>query len=156
MSNRAKKVPAPALPESSSVSAKLPMGATLPPLPKLTKNERFVYDHLCAVGCPLKAYEVLGYVKTAHGIKAPMTVYRALDSLQAKGLVKKITKTSTYFSVNRTAAACSVIVCATCGKTTIRDLNREQVIGLFGSVEISPEQIFIEAHLSCLEDSCTS
>ncbi len=40
-------------------------------------------------GAPLKAYEVLGQLKD-QGVTAPMTVYRALDRLEGKGLVHKL------------------------------------------------------------------
>ena len=40
-------------------------------------------------GGPLKAYELLGQLK-AQGVKAPMTVYRALDRLEGRGMVHKL------------------------------------------------------------------
>lgn len=55
----------------------------------LTKNEVMVWDVLDGAGEPLKAYEVLDRLK-ARGVRAPMTVYRALDGLVGKGFVHKL------------------------------------------------------------------
>lgn len=55
----------------------------------LTKNETMVWDVLDQAGEPLKAYEVLDRLK-ARGVRAPMTVYRALDGLVGKGFVHKL------------------------------------------------------------------
>lgn len=55
----------------------------------LTKNETMVWDVLDGAGEPLKAYEVLDRLK-ARGVRAPMTVYRALDGLVGKGFVHKL------------------------------------------------------------------
>ena len=55
----------------------------------LTKNETMVWDVLDSAGEPLKAYEVLDRLK-ARGVRAPMTVYRALDGLVGKGFVHKL------------------------------------------------------------------
>ena len=54
----------------------------------LPRPQRSILAKLADQG-PLKAYELLNLLKH-DGIKAPMTVYRALDKLQAKGLVLKL------------------------------------------------------------------
>lgn len=55
----------------------------------LTRNETMVWHVLWRSDSPLKAYEVLDRLK-ARGVRAPMTVYRALDGLVGKGLVHKL------------------------------------------------------------------
>ena len=55
----------------------------------LTKNETMVWDVLDASSEPLKAYQVLDQLKF-RGVRAPMTVYRALDGLVGKGFVHKL------------------------------------------------------------------
>jgi Fur family transcriptional regulator, zinc uptake regulator len=55
----------------------------------LTRNEKLVVDVLSREDGPMKAYELLAALKDK-GVKAPMTVYRALDRLEAKGLVHKL------------------------------------------------------------------
>ena len=55
----------------------------------LTRNESMVLGTLKTADGPLKAYELLAQLKT-RGVKAPMTVYRALDRLENRGLVHKL------------------------------------------------------------------
>lgn len=55
----------------------------------LSKNEVLVWETLAAGTDPLKAYEILDQLK-GQGVRAPMTVYRALDGLEGKGHIHKI------------------------------------------------------------------
>lgn len=55
----------------------------------LSKNEILVWETLAAGDDPLKAYEILDQLKD-RGVRAPMTVYRALDGLEGKGHIHKI------------------------------------------------------------------
>ncbi|WP_425410962.1 Fur family transcriptional regulator [Hyphococcus sp.] len=55
----------------------------------LLKNEKMVWDILAASKDPLKAYEILDKLKE-RGVRAPMTVYRALQGLEAKGHIHKL------------------------------------------------------------------
>ncbi|GAF76572.1 unnamed protein product, partial [marine sediment metagenome] len=58
---------------------------------KLTRNQDVVIKALAAIGQPLSAYRILDLdcVRDA-GLKAPLTIYRALDKLVALGLVHRI------------------------------------------------------------------
>ena len=56
---------------------------------KLTKNETLVLRVLTKTSEPLGAYAILKELRR-HGFRAPLTVYRALDQLAAKGLVHKL------------------------------------------------------------------
>lgn len=55
----------------------------------LSKNEKLVWEVLAASVDPLKAYEIL-HKLNERGVRAPMTVYRALSGLQTKGHIHKI------------------------------------------------------------------
>ena len=55
----------------------------------LTRNESLVWDALMDSGGPLKAYEILDCLK-GKGVRAPMTVYRALEGLEEKGFIHKL------------------------------------------------------------------
>jgi Fur family zinc uptake transcriptional regulator len=55
----------------------------------LTRNEQFVWDALADAGGPQKAYEILDALKDK-GVRAPMTVYRALEGLELKGFIHKL------------------------------------------------------------------
>ncbi len=58
---------------------------------KLTKNQGVVLDALRESAGPMSAYQILD-VETvrAKGLKAPLTIYRALDKLIEAGLVHRI------------------------------------------------------------------
>lgn len=62
-------------------------GAKRPP--DLTKNEKLVWDVLAEANGPLKAYEILDKLKERN-VRAPMTVYRALDGLEEKSYIHKL------------------------------------------------------------------
>ena len=47
---------------------------------KLSKNQALVYEALSQAGKPVGAYDLLDQLK-AHGLKAPLQIYRALESL---------------------------------------------------------------------------
>ena len=55
----------------------------------LTRNESLVWEALLEAGGPLKAYEILDRLKEK-GVRAPMTIYRALEGLEQKGLIHKL------------------------------------------------------------------
>jgi Fur family zinc uptake transcriptional regulator len=55
----------------------------------LTRNEALVWEALDDAGAPLKAYEILDTLKDK-GVRAPMTVYRALEGLEQKGFIHKL------------------------------------------------------------------
>lgn len=57
--------------------------------PELTRNEALVWEALTEAGGPLKAYEILDRLKDK-GVRAPMTVYRALEGLEQKGFIHKL------------------------------------------------------------------
>ena len=49
---------------------------------KLTRNQQIVRDCLKAAGQPLSAYDILNLdAAREQGLKAPLTIYRALDKL---------------------------------------------------------------------------
>lgn len=58
---------------------------------KLTKNQTVVVEALKLAGRPLSAYQILDLDAVREkGLKAPLTIYRALDKLVARGLVHRI------------------------------------------------------------------
>lgn len=85
----------------------------------LTRNERLVLDALSANDGPMKAYQLLEALKD-HGIKAPMTVYRALDRLEAKGKIHKLDAINAFMICNHdTPHAVQIfLVCTSCDKVS--------------------------------------
>ena len=83
---------------------------------ELTRNEGLVLDALKASPAPLKAYDILDQLKSL-GVRAPMTVYRALDGLQSKGRVHKIEALNAFAPCNISGPHIvqTFLVCDACG-----------------------------------------
>ena len=122
---------------------------------KLTKNETLVLRVLTKTSEPLGAYAILNELRH-HGFKAPLTVYRALDQLAAKGLVHKLE------SLNSWTICCGehdknppiFEICNDCGNVTehfdkelIKNLNNMSMRNGF-----MPNRSIIEIHGKC--DEC--
>jgi Fur family zinc uptake transcriptional regulator len=65
----------------------------------LTRNETLVWDTLSVGEEPLKAYEILDQLKDK-GVRAPMTVYRALEGLEEKGFIHKLEGLNSFVVCN--------------------------------------------------------
>ena len=58
---------------------------------KLTRNQEVVFKALKTAKQPLSAYQILALDSVRdNGLKAPLTIYRALDKLIERGLVHRI------------------------------------------------------------------
>lgn len=81
----------------------------------LSKNEILVWEALAAGDEPLKAYEILDQLK-GRGVRAPMTVYRALDGLEGKGHIHKIDGMNAFVLCNHEGPHMvqTFLVCETC------------------------------------------
>lgn len=90
----------------------------------LTKNEKHVWDTLAESSEPLKAYEILDKLKEK-GVRAPMTVYRALDGLEAKGLIHKLDGLNAFVLCNHDGPheIQAFLVCETCTNVTEVDVD---------------------------------
>ena len=94
----------------------------------LTRNESLVLDTLSSGGDPLKAYEILDRLK-GKGVRAPMTVYRALDGLEKKGLVHKLEGQNSFLPCNHNGphSIRAFLVCGRCPKVAEVDLDHVEV-----------------------------
>ncbi|GGD04142.1 Fur family transcriptional regulator [Aquisalinus flavus] len=91
----------------------------------LSRNQAIVFDALKRDGNPMKAYALLERVKD-EGVRAPMTVYRALSDLMEMGLVYKLDSTKAYSVTSSAASDIPVfLVCDTCGNS--RMIGSEQL-----------------------------
>lgn len=88
---------------------------------KLTRNQGIVHQALAAAERPLTAYEILDLATVrAEGLKAPLTIYRALDKLIALGLVHRIESLNAFMVCghgHHHHQATGFIICQGCGKT---------------------------------------
>ncbi len=87
--------------------------------PGLTRNESLVWDVLNDNVDPLKAYEILDELKE-RGVRAPMTVYRALEGLEEKGIVHKLEGLNSYVLCKHAGPhdVQVFLVCETCASAT--------------------------------------
>ncbi|PIW26305.1 MAG: transcriptional repressor [Rhodospirillales bacterium CG15_BIG_FIL_POST_REV_8_21_14_020_66_15] len=87
---------------------------------KLTRNQQAVLAALKGAGRPLTAYDVLGLpaIRKA-GMKAPLTIYRALDKLIALGLVHRIESLNAFVHCGHGPHdhAAGFLICTDCGRT---------------------------------------
>ena len=121
----------------------------------LTKNENLVYEVLKDADRPMKAYEMLALLHDK-GMKAPMTVYRALEGLQAKALAQKVFSQNTYVGVNREAQGGSraVVTCRQCGDARLVPFAKNEVAADLGSAEMSLTDIVVEVVGACDGKAC--
>jgi len=70
--------------------------------PALTRNQTVVLAALKRADTPMTAYEILGLDEVREaGLKAPLTIYRALDKLIAAGLVHRIESINAFLVCER-------------------------------------------------------
>ncbi len=119
-------------------------------LAELTHNERIVYDALCQSKTPQKAYNLLDKLQE-HGLRAPMTIYRALDALIAKGRVRKIESLNAFIAIRpgRSAQARAFLICKECMQAKEITLDEQQVANLFSPLSVSVDDVRIEAFGPC-------
>ena len=118
----------------------------------LKRNERLVYDVLCRSETALKAYDLLEKLQD-QGLRAPMTIYRALEALIAYGYVKKIVSLNAYVAIRpgRPAQARAFLICKACMQAKEILLDKRQVAALFSPAPVSASDVCIEAFGECDE-----
>ena len=85
--------------------------------PKLTKNQQVVLDTLRACQTPMSAYQILDVDSVrSKGLKAPLTIYRALDKLIEAGLVHRIESLNAFVSCDQEhhTEAPAFMICTEC------------------------------------------
>lgn len=71
-------------------------------MPELTRNQEAVFSALVASEVPLSAYDILDLAEVRErGLKAPLTIYRALDKLRDRGLVHRIESLNAFVACDR-------------------------------------------------------
>ena len=122
----------------------------------LKNNERLVYDALIRSGVPQKAYDLLDELQDK-GLRAPMTIYRALETLIAKGYVKKIQAINAFFAMLPSEAAKpqAFLICQECNRVEVVTLTEEQIKNLFSPLNVSASDVRIEAFSDCI-DACNA
>lgn len=85
----------------------------------LSKNESLVWQTMADRDDALKAYEILDRLKD-HGVRAPMTVYRALEGLETKGHVHKLDGINAFILCNHKGPHLvqTFLVCENCASVS--------------------------------------
>ncbi len=113
----------------------------------LSKNEKLVWDVLAASIEPLKAYEILDKLKDK-GVRAPMTVYRALEGLETKGHIHKLDGLNAFVLCNHEGPhkVQTFLVCETC--STVREL---EVVAVEADIAPAVKAAAFDMHTARLE-----
>lgn len=86
---------------------------------RFTSQRRRVYELVIAAAAPVTAYELLSKLAADGGKPAPPTVYRALEFLQAHGLVHRLASQSRYVACDHPEDdrhGGLFLVCSHCGR----------------------------------------
>ena len=129
---------------------------TAPPESKpMTHNERCVYRELCAFGAPMKAYALLEKLRK-EGIRAPMSIYRALDALTERGLVKKVASLNAFAAVRADGerSVGAFVTCRRCGRTREVSLSEALILRMLAPAGMDVDDVFIEAYGDCRDPAC--
>lgn len=123
----------------------------------LAKNEKLVWDVLVKGAEPLKAYEILDKLKE-QGVRAPMTVYRALEGLEAKGHIHKLDGLNAFVLCNHEGphVVQTFLVCDSC--STVKEL---EVVAVEADIAPAVHAANFSMHTARLEikgncDSCAA
>ncbi len=126
-------------PEGGDERRSLPSG--------LSKNEKLVWETLAASVDALKAYEILDQLKDK-GVRAPMTVYRALDGLETKGHIHKLDGLNAFVLCNHEGphVVQTFLVCESC--STVKEL---EVVALEADILPAVRSADFDLHTARLE-----
>ena len=119
---------------------------------KLSKNQALVYEALGQAGKPVGAYDLLDQLKS-HGLKAPLQIYRALESLIELKVVHRLE------SLNAWTTCCDAdhdsapifVICDDCGNVKEHidtDLNRS-IENISKKSGFTAERPIVEIHGRC-------
>jgi Fur family zinc uptake transcriptional regulator len=117
----------------------------------MKRNDRLVLEALRRAGRPLKAYHVLESLSDA-GFRAPMTVYRALGSLVAQGLVRKIVGMNAFAAVASPSSA--IMICVECGAHFETPMPEGALASLFPGDGVLISTAVVEAYGRCGRREC--
>src|SRR5688500_16782487 len=73
--------------------------------PALTKNQALVFDVLSHSDAPLSAYTILDKLRD-DGFRAPLQVYRALETLRERGVVHRLESLNGFVACAHQEKAC--------------------------------------------------
>lgn len=126
------------------------------PKSTLSKHCRRVLELLSNSAKPLPAYDILDSLRD-EGIKAPPTVYRALDTLMQRGLAHKIESLNAFVACHSDHEHehhhphTRFAICRDCGRTTEMhdETLTKKLENISKSIGFSLDQSVLELHGIC-------
>jgi len=118
---------------------------------KLTRNQQLVLDRLRSADKAMTAYELLDSLR-AEGLRAPVQVYRALETLGQRELVHRIESLNAFVACchHDHAAAAVFAICDDCGGVEEFSLPKE--VGLKAAASrtgFETSNMTVELHGRC-------
>lgn len=127
-------------------------------IPSLTKNQSLVFDTLTSADCPLSAYTILDELRD-HGFRAPLQVYRALDTLLSLGIVHRLESQNAFVACRHPSAenhesgheTVVFMICETCGQVSeiADDALASKLQDLAGAANFALDQSVVELRGRC-------
>jgi len=124
---------------------------------KLTKNRAEVLSVIHGAGKPIGAYDILDKLSRDNGTPKPPTVYRALEFLEAMGLVHKIESLNAFMSCALPGHihSAQILICDGCGE--VEEVQDEQLLDQFAALAkdhgFEVDRAICEIHGHC--ENCT-
>jgi Fur family zinc uptake transcriptional regulator len=123
---------------------------------KLTRNQQVVMSALKTVGQPLSAYQILDLAAVrAKGLKAPLTIYRALDKLIEHGLVHRIESLNAFVICDHEphSEPAAFMICQDCRTTIEFSTNslRRSIARYAGEHGFQMEGMHLEVSGHCVQ-----
>ena len=121
---------------------------------KLTKNQDVVLDALRSGSGPMSAYQLLDMdMVRSNGLRAPLTIYRALDKLIEVGLVHRIESLNAFICCdqNHHSDPPAFMICHDCKNITEVDTKavRKALTKQASELGFQIEQLQVEASGRC-------
>ncbi len=118
---------------------------------KLTRNQQLVLDRLLASERSMTAYDLLDALRD-DGLRAPVQVYRALETLSQRELVHRIESLNAFVACSHHdhAAAAAFAICDDCGGVSEFSLPEEAGLrAAAGSSGFKTRHMTVELHGRC-------
>jgi len=123
---------------------------------KLTRNQQLVLDRLAASNAALTAYDLLDLLR-AEGLRAPVQVYRALETLSQRGLIHRIESLNAFIAccAHDHQAAAGFAICDDCGEVAefAFPASEEGLKSVAGESGFETRHMTVELHGRCA--ACT-
>lgn len=122
----------------------------------LTRNQSLVLDTLHAEHVPLSAYDILDKLRD-EGLKAPLQIYRALETLTQRGLAHRLESLNAFVAcAGHDAHRTGVIgfaICESCGGVDefCDNVLRERLDGWASKKGFTANQTTIEMRGTCAD-----